>query len=198
MLETKFLKHILCLVVLLSISVIIADATEGEGVMTEEDTPVSITLLGSDPDGDTLTYTVVTGPSHGRLSGKAPKLTYTPQPNFNGKDSFTFNVNDGTVDGVPVTVLIMVKAVNDPPTANEDSVTTQEDTLVSITLAGCDPDGDALSYSVVKGPSHGSLSGTGPNLTYTPNANFNGSDSFLFKVNDGTVDSATATVAITL
>jgi hypothetical protein len=198
MLETKFLKHILCLVVLLSISVIIADATEGEGVMTEEDTPVSITLLGSDPDGDTLTYNVVTGPSHGRLSGKAPKLTYTPQPNFNGKDSFTFNVNDGTVDGVPVTVLIMVKAVNDPPTANDDSVTTQEDTLVSITLAGCDPDGDVLSYSVVKDPSHGSLSGTGPNLTYTPNANYNGSDSFLFKVNDGTVDSATATVSITL
>ncbi|MFH1882192.1 MAG: Ig-like domain-containing protein [Planctomycetota bacterium] len=198
MLETKFLKHILCLVVLLSISVIIADATEGEGVMTEEDTPVSITLLGSDPDGDPLTYTVVTGPSHGRLSGKAPKLTYTPQPNFNGKDSFTFNVNDGTVDGVPVTVLIMVKAVNDPPTANDGSVTTQEDTLVSITLAGCDPDGDALSYSVVKDPSHGSLSGTGPNLTYTPNANFNGSDSFLFKVNDGTVDSAAATVSIQL
>jgi len=198
MLETKFLKHILCLVVLLSISVIIADATEGEGVMTEEDTPVSITLLGSDPDGDTLTYTVVTGPSHGRLSGKAPKLTYTPEANFNGKDSFTFNVNDGTVDGVPVTVLIMVKAVNDPPTANDDSVTTQEDTLVSITLAGCDPDGDALSYIVVKDPSHGSLSGTGPNLTYTPNANFNGSDSFLFKVNDGTVDSTAATVSITL
>ena len=68
MLETKFLKHILCLVVLLSISVIIADATEGEGVMTEEDTPVSITLLGSDPDGDTLTYTVVTGPSHGQTT----------------------------------------------------------------------------------------------------------------------------------
>jgi len=198
MLETKFLKHILCLVVLLSISVIIADVTEGEGVITEEDTPVSITLLGSDPDGDPLTYTVVTGPSHGRLSGKAPKLTYTPQPNFNGKDSFTFNVNDGTVDGVPVTVLIMVKAVNDPPTANDDSVTTQEDTLASITLTGCDLDGDALSYSVVKGPSHGSLSGTGPNLVYTPNENFNGSDSFLFKVNDGTVDSATATVSITL
>jgi len=198
MLETKFLKHILCLVVLLSISVIIADATEGQGVMTDEDTPVSITLLGSDPDGDTLTYNVVTGPSHGRLSGKAPKLTYTPQPNFNGTDSFTFNVNDGTVDGVPVTVLIMVKAVNDPPTAIDDSVMTQEDTLASITLAGCDPDGDALSYSVVQDPSHGTLSGTGPNLIYTPNENFNGSDSFLFKVNDGTVDSAAATVSIHL
>ena len=196
MLEIKFLKHTLCLLVLLSISVIIANETEGEGVMTDEDTPVSITLLGSDPDGDTLTYNVVTGPSHGCLSGTAPKLTYTPQPNFNGSDSFTFNVNDGTMDGVPVTVLITVKAVNDPPTANDESVTTQEDTLASITLAGCDPDGDALNYSVVKSPSHGNLSGTGPNLTYTPNANFNGSDSFLFKVNDGTVDSAAATVSI--
>jgi len=198
MLETRFLKHVLCLVVLLSISVIIAYAAEGEGVMTEEDTPVSITLLGSDPDGDTLTYNVVTGPSHGRLSGKAPKLTFTPQPNFNGTDSFTFNVNDGTADGVPVTVLIIVKAVNDPPTANDVSVTTQEDTLVSITLTGCDLDGDALSYSVVQDPSHGTLSGTGPNLIYTPNENFNGSDSFLFKVNDGTVDSAAATVSIHL
>jgi len=198
MLEKKFLKHILCLVVLLRISVIIADTTEGEGVVTEEDTAVSITLLGSDPDGDSLTYNVETGPSHGRLSGKAPRLTYTPQPNFNGTDSFTFNVNDGTLDGVPVTVLIRVKAVNDPPTAKDDSVTTQEDTLVSITLAGCDPDGDALGYSVVKGPSNGGLSGTGPNLTYTPNKDFNGSDSFLFKVNDGTVDSAAATVSITV
>jgi len=198
MLETKFLKPTLCLVVLLSISVIIADAAEGEGVITDEDTPVSISLIGSDPDGDPLTYNVVTGPSHGHLSGKAPKLTYTPEANFNGSDSFTFNVNDGMVDGVPVTVLITVKAVNDPPTANDDSVTTQEDTLVSITLAGSDPDGDALSYSVVKDPSHGSLSGTGPNLTYTPNANFNGSDSFLFIVNDGTVDSAAATVSINL
>jgi len=198
MLVTKLVRSVLCVVVLLSISAIGAGPAEGEGVATEEDTPVSITLLGSDPDGDPLTYNVVTGPSHGRLSGTAPKLTYTPQPNFNGSDSFTFNVNDGTVDGVPVTVLIMVKAVNDPPTAIDNSVTTQEDTLVSITLAGRDPDGDALSYSVVKDPSHGSLSGTAPNLTYKPNANFNGSDSFLFNVNDGTVDSAAATVSINL
>ncbi|MEE8577477.1 MAG: Ig-like domain-containing protein, partial [candidate division Zixibacteria bacterium] len=198
MLVTKLVRSVLCVVVLLSISAIGAGPAEGEGVTTEEDTSVSITLIGSDPDGDLLTYNVVTGPSHGRLSGTAPKLTYTPQPNFNGSDSFTFNVNDGTMDGVPVTVLIMVKAVNDPPTAIDGSVTTQEDTLVSITLAGCDPDGDALSYSVVKDPSHGSLSGTAPNLTYTPNANFNGSDSFLFNVNDGTVDSAAATVSIKL
>jgi len=98
MLVTKVVRGVLCLVVLLGISTINAGPAEGEGVMTEEDTPVSITLIGNDPDGDSLTYNVVTDPSHGRLSGTAPKLTYTPQPNFNGTDSFTFIINDGTVD----------------------------------------------------------------------------------------------------
>jgi hypothetical protein len=171
-------------------------ASERDGVNTLEDTPVSITLIGSDPDGDPLTYHVVTGPSYGHLSGTAPKLIYTPPANFNGLDSFTFTVNDGKVDSVPVTVLIMVIPVNDPPIADEDSVTTQEGTQVSITLVGSDVDGDALSYSVVKGPVNGSLSGTGPDLIYTPNAYFNGSDSFTFKVSDGTVDSPAATVSI--
>jgi len=198
MLVTKVVRGVLCLVVLLSISTINAGPAEGEGVMTEEDTPVSITLIGNDPDGDALTYNVVTGPSRGRLSGTAPKLTYTPKPNFNGTDSFTFNINDGTVDSVPETVIIIITAVNDPPTAEDTCVTTQEDTLVSITLSGCDLDGDALTYSVVKSPSNGDLSGTGPNLTYTPNENFNGSDSFTFKVNDGTSDSAEAAVSIKL
>ncbi len=198
MLVTKVVRGVLCLVVLLSISAISAGPAEGEGVMTEEDTPVSITLIGNDPDGDVLTYNVVTGPSHGRLSGTAPKLTYTPQPNFNGTDSFTFVINDATVDSVPETVIIVVTAVNDAPTVDDICVTTQEDTLVSITLSGCDLDGDTLIYSVVKGPSEGDLSGTGPNLAYTPSENFNGSDSFTFKVNDGTTDSAEATVSIKL
>jgi hypothetical protein len=198
MLVTKFVRGVLCLVVLLSISTINAGPAEGEGVMTEEDTPVSITLIGNDVDGDALTYTVATDPSHGRLSGTAPKLTYTPQPNFNGTDSFTFVINDGTVDSVPTTVIIVVTAINNPPTAADTCVTTQEDTHVAITLSGCDLDGDVLTYSIVKSPSDGDLSGTGPNLSYTPNANFNGSDSFTFKVNDGTVDSAEATVSIKL
>jgi large repetitive protein len=198
MLVAKVVRSVLCLVVLLSISAISAGPAQGEGVMTEEDTPVSITLIGNDPDGDVLTYKVATGPSHGRLSGTAPKLVYTPHPNFNGTDSFTFVINDGTVDSVPETVIIVVTAVNDPPTVDDICVTTQEDTLVSITLSGCDLDGDSLTYSVVKGPSDGDLSGTGPNLAYKPSENFNGSDSFTFKVNDGAVDSAEATVSIKL
>ena len=87
---------------------------------------------------------------------------------------------------------------NTAPVANAQSVTTNEDTAKAITLTGSDADGDPLTYSVVTQPAHGTLSGTAPNLTYTPAANYNGADSFTFKVNDGTVDSAAATVSITV
>ena len=87
---------------------------------------------------------------------------------------------------------------NTPPVADDQSVATDEDTAVSITLTASDVDNDPLTYSVVEDPANGSLSGTPPNLTYTPDPNFNGSDSFTFKANDGEVDSNIATVSITV
>ena len=87
--------------------------------------------------------------------------------------------------------------MNDAPVALGQSVTTAEETAKTITLSGTDADSDTLSFNSVSTPSNGTLSGTAPNLTYTPAANFTGSDSFTFKVNDGTVDSTTtATITI--
>jgi hypothetical protein len=137
-------------------------------------------------------------PANGSLSGSAPNMTYTPNNNFNGTDSFTFKANDGTVDSNEATVSITIDAVNDTPVADAQSVTTDENTPVAITLTASDVDGDSLTYSVVTTPVSGSLSGSAPNLTYTPNNNFNGQDSFTFTVNDGTVDSNEATVSITV
>ncbi|MDH5631497.1 MAG: Ig-like domain-containing protein [Gammaproteobacteria bacterium] len=170
----------------------------GQALITNEDTGVGITLSGSDADGDTLSYTVVSGPANGTLSGTPPNLYYTPSANFNGSDSLTFKVNDGTVDSAVATVNITVTAVNDAPVANSLTASTAEDTGTAITLTGTDADGDTLTYSVVSDPSNGSLSGVAPNLTYTPSANFAGSDSFIFKVNDGTMDSPVGTVSITV
>ena len=64
-------------------------------VTTKEDTPISITLTGSDRDEDPLTYSVITEPTHGRLTGTVPNLNYRPELDFNGRDSFTFEVSDG-------------------------------------------------------------------------------------------------------
>jgi len=175
-----------------------APVASAQSVTTTKDTAVEIILAGTDAEGDTLTYTVVDQPSNGTLTGAVPNLTYTPNADYNGNDSFTFKVNDGTVDSEPATVSITVTAVNDPPVATAQSVTTNQDTEIAITLAGTDTDNDTLTHTVVDQPTNGVLSGTAPNLTYTPNADYNGADSFTFKVNDGTVDSNTAIVSITV
>ncbi len=113
-----------------------------QSVTTDEDTAVAITLTGSDADGDPLSYAVVTQPGHGTLSRHRAEPDLHPGTNYNGSDSFTFKVNDGTVDSAQATVSITVTAVNDPPLANAQSVTTAEDTAKAITLAGSDVDGD--------------------------------------------------------
>jgi hypothetical protein len=170
----------------------------GQGVTTDEDTPLAVTLTGSDVEADALTVTVVSGPSHGTLEATAPNLTYKPAKDYHGPDSFTFNANDGQADSAPATVDITVKPVNDPPVANARSVTTDEDTTLSIPLTGSDVDGDLLTFAVVNGPSHGTLEGTPPNLTYKPAQDYHGPDSFTFKANDGQADSAEGTVTITV
>jgi VCBS repeat-containing protein len=165
---------------------------------TAEDTPVATTLVATDVDGDLLTWTIVAGPTNGTLSGTAPNLTYTPNADYFGNDSFTFQVNDGTVDSNVATFSLTVTAVNDAPVANDGTATTAEDTPVATTLTATDVENDPLTWTIVAGPTNGTLSGTAPNLTYTPNADFNGADSFTFRANDGTVDSNVATFSITV
>lgn len=82
---------------------------------TDEDTPLTLTLTATDPDADSLTYTVANAPTPGTLSGTAPNLTYTPDADFNGQDTFTFVANDGTVDSGEATVTVDVAPVNDAP-----------------------------------------------------------------------------------
>ena len=175
-----------------------APTADSQNVSTNEDTSLPITLTGHDPENNPLTFTVVTNPTHGALSGTPPNLTYTPAANYNGSDSFTFKVNDSSSDSNIATVSITVNPVNDAPIANGQSVSTNEDTAKGITLTGSDVDGNALFFSVVSGPTHGTLSGAPPNVTYTPASNYHGPDSFTFKANDGTADSNIAMVSISV
>jgi hypothetical protein len=90
-------------------------AADPQSVSTPKNTAVPITLTGSDPDGDTLTFAVASDPAHGTLSGTAPGLTYTPAAGYTGPDSFTFTVNDGHTTSDPATVSITVTEKNKPP-----------------------------------------------------------------------------------
>ncbi|HET8539400.1 MAG TPA: Ig-like domain-containing protein [Anaeromyxobacter sp.] len=168
-----------------------------QSVTTSEDTAAGVTLVAVDPDGDPLTWTVLSQPSHGSLSGTAPDLTYAPAPDFAGSDAFTFVANDGGADSNSGTVSITVTPVNDAPVAQAQAVTLAEDGSLAITLAATDVDGDALIYSIPTPPAHGALSGSGPSRIYTPAANFHGTDAFTFSASDGTASSAVA-VSITV
>ena len=175
-----------------------------DSISTQEDVPVSDNLAASDVDGDALTYAVVTQPTNGTLTitdASTGAYTYTPNADYNGTDSFTFTANDGSVTSNVATVTVNVVAANDAPVAMNESATTDEDTALTGTLSASDPDGDALTYSVAMQPANGTVTITDASTgayTYTPNADYNGTDSFTFVANDGIDDSNEASVTITI
>jgi RHS repeat-associated protein len=165
-------------------------------VTSIEDASITVVLQASDAEGDALSYVIVDQPVNGVLSGNAPNLVYQPNIHFNGLDNFSYRANDGQLDSNIASVSITVTAVNDAPEANDQSIGTAEDQELVIVLSGSDVDGDALDFKVTTQPANGVLSGSGANLTYTPNLNFNGADQFTFVCNDGQVDSVPALISI--
>ncbi|MDB5385061.1 MAG: repeat-associated core protein [Planctomycetaceae bacterium] len=175
-----------------------------------EDTPLNsgipgVLLNDSDVDGDALSVVQVSGPAHGTLSLNANgSFLYTPALNFNGTDSFTYQANDGSLNSNIATVTLVVAAVNDAPVAVNDVFAATEDTPMSVVLRGVmgndsDVDGDTLTAILVSAPAHGTLSlSANGSFVYSPALNFNGTDSFIYKANDGALNSNVATVTITV
>ncbi len=164
----------------------------------------------ADESGQALTFLVTTNndPLFAVLPAVSSTgtLTYTPAANASGTATVFIALQDngGSNDTSPTQQFtITVTAVNDPPTANAQSVNTNEDTPLGITLTGSDaetPSG-SLIFNVTVLPTNGVLSGTGANRTYTPNAGYQGPDSFKFTVTDTgapALTSAEATVSITV
>ena len=175
-----------------------APAAYSQNITLNEDTPTAITLTGYDAEGSTLRWTRLTSPAHGILTGTMPNLTYTPAADYYGKDQFDFKVNDGSMDSNTATVRFTVIPENDPPVADSQTVSTLEDQSVAITLTGSDIEGDILDFDIVDAPACGTLGGSLPNLTYTPDADYCGADGFTFRIGDGTDYSTPAYVDISV
>ena len=179
---------------------------------TNEDTPLTVALANrvlvndTDVEGSALTAVLDAGPSNGTLTLNANgTFTYTPAANYNGSDTFTYHANDGTGNSNIATVTITINPANDAPVAVNDSYTTSEDTPLTVVLAisvlanDTDTEGGALTAMLDAGPSNGTLTlNADGTFTYTPAANYNGSDSFTYHANDGTGNSNIATVTITI
>jgi len=182
--------------VVISLSFNAAPVAEDMEVSTDEETTVDITLNVSDANGDTLTPTVVIEPMHGTYEIDGLVVTYTPEADYNGPDSFTYKVSDGELWSDTAIVSITVTPVNDAPVAESFEVELQENGSMTFTLLASDVDGDTLTFSLVSGTAHGTLNCAGVNCTYTPNPHWFGMDSFIFKANDRLLDSNEATVTL--
>ncbi|CAN5480490.1 hypothetical protein BH23VER1_BH23VER1_19110 [soil metagenome] len=129
---------------------------EDSSVTTDEGVPVGLTLQASDPNMGALSYTIVTAPAHGTLSGTAPSLTYTPAPGYSGPDSLTFRASDGSNNSNLATVSIEVYPAPAPPTGITINTTTiptttaPGDFVATLTSADINPQ-NTHSYALVPG-----------------------------------------------
>jgi fibronectin type 3 domain-containing protein len=175
---------------------------DAQAVSTPEDTPITITLSGTDPNGDSLSFAIASGPANGILgsiantvctaSGCTAQVVYTPNLNFFGSDSFEFVANDGTFDSAPAAVSITVESRNDGPIGVADSAQTLQNVALVIPAStllanDTDVDGDTLTIIGVGSAVNGTVSlDTGTvTVTFTPNPNFAGTGSFRYTISDG-------------
>ncbi|MGE0798665.1 MAG: Ig-like domain-containing protein [Lautropia sp.] len=174
---------------------------------TTEGTPVTTgNVLANDTDvDDTLTAASITGftqAANGTVVNNGNgTFTYTPNPSFEGGDSFTYTITDVGGLSSTATVTITVSEANEAPVASNGNAATDEDTVLNGTLpAATDADGDTLTYAAgAIAAAHGTVViNADGSYTYTPAANFHGTDSFSYVANDGTVNSAEATITVTV
>lgn len=177
-----------------------------------EDTTLTVNVANgvlsndTDADGDTLAVVVATQPTHGSLTlNSNGSFSYTPTAQYNGADSFTYTISDGSGNSTPVQVSLTITAVNDPPVAVADTYSVNEDSVLNIAVAqgvlvnDSDIESSPLTAKIVTQPTSGTVTlNANGSFTYTPNANFFGTDSFTYKSSDGSVDSTAVGVTITV
>jgi VCBS repeat-containing protein len=186
---------------------------QGDAYTTDEDAPLTVNAPGvlandTDPEGNTLSAVNPGSPSHGTLAlASNGSFLYTPNADYSGSDSFTYQASDGSALSGQAVVNITVNPVNDPPVAQPDAYEVQAGgSPLTVSAPGVlgndnDPEGDVLTASLAIGsnPQHGTLVfNSDGSFTYTPEAGFSGPDSFDYAAHDGSLNSNTQTVAITV
>ena len=172
-------------------------AADGSLLVTE-DTAQTGTLVATDLDSATQTFSLVANPSHGTVvitDAATGAYTYNPAPNYNGPDSFTFQASDGALGSNVANVSVTVSAVNDVPTAGADSYSLTAAFSLNVSAPGLllndlDVEGDPLAAALFLNPAHGILTfNSDGSFSYIPHAGYVGTDSFVYQASDGTLSS---------
>jgi VCBS repeat-containing protein len=159
----------------------------------------------SDADGDNITAIKIGDPAHGTLALNSDGgFAYTPVSNYFGADSFTYQATDGTSNSATATVSLTITNINRAPVALADNYTLGKNTSLTIPSPGVlsndsDADGDAITAVKISDPAHGTVAlNANGGFIYTPATNYFGADSFTYQATDGTSNSATATVSLSI
>lgn len=173
-----------------------------DGVITAFETVINIDVLNNDndPENDPLTVTIDTVPTEGSVVVELDgTITYTPEAGFEGIDSFVYQIDDGEFTAIATVNVTVLPKPNEAPDAVDDSATTTMETAATIAVLDndSDPDNDPLTVTIDTNPSNGTVNvNPGGSITYTPNAGFEGLDSFVYQIDDGEGGTATATVTV--
>ncbi|MFT3913791.1 MAG: Ig-like domain-containing protein [Anaeromyxobacteraceae bacterium] len=171
-------------------------------VQVAEDGEVADALAAADLDGPGLTFTLASPPAHGtvQLEPLTGAYVYRPGPDFHGADAFSFTASDGLATSLPATLAIQVSPVNDAPMAAGAAFELDEDGALEGAVAATDVDSPIDSYALSTSPAHGraELDPARGTFRYTPDPDYVGPDVFSFTASDGTLDSAPATVQLTV
>jgi VCBS repeat-containing protein len=170
---------------------------------TAEDTVATIDLVATDVDsaGAELQFAIQTQPGHGSVVKNADgSYSYTPAKDYNGADSFTYTVSDGSLTSNVATVRISITAVNDAPNLGNQALTVAEDTALNGNLlaTASDVNSPVLTAAIVAGPQHGTLTvNANGTFSYQGSKDYLGADSFTYKVNDGSLATSLRPVILT-
>ena len=181
-----------------------------DSATVDEDSSVTIDVLAndSDPDGDTITITNIENVFNGSVVVNANgTITYTPDPDFHGTESFIYTIQDPDGASVKARVNVVINPVDDPiepnlkPVLRKDNATTDEDTSVTIDVLrnDVDPNGDTMTVTSVESLTNGDAVINPDNtITFTPDTNYNGEESFLYNVTDGNGGNAIQRINVTI
>ncbi|WP_299672063.1 Ig-like domain-containing protein [uncultured Roseobacter sp.] len=174
----------------------------GEAVTLDQDGSILVDVLANDTDvdGDVLALSSVGTAANGSASIEAGQLRYVPTPGFSGADTVSYTVSDGNGGTATASVSFTIERSNAAPVAGDDTASVAEDgtVLIDVLANDSDGDGDPLTLENVAGALNGTADIDAGQIRYTPNADFNGSETLAYTVNDGLGGSDTATVTITI
>ena len=187
----KRLRSFFFVLLVLSVSVPLLAQTSSV-VTTTANTPTSIVLTAPEGLAAPLNFVVDAAPQSGRLTGEAPNLFYIPNQDFTGTDTIAYSIIDASGSVTSATVTITVEATEEQDIVlPEATFSTQAETDVNVTLA------QSNSFEILTEPQHGSLSGQVPNLVYTPDTFFMGTDTFSYQaLVDGEIQTFDITIEV--